>query len=181
MYQFKIQLLQGNNSVWRRILVSEDTSFRELHEIISIVMDWDVFQSFDFFFQDIYYYIEGKNLDFNPNFGLFSDDEELFRVLEPISLYEDHLSSCIYTHKSKELWKMELSLEAKTAEKTNVQVTEFYGENIPSSMDVEAYMEMSEALQDPFCSEAASIRKYLADRGVQFFDIENCNKKLNSR
>lgn len=180
MYQFRIRLLQGQHSIWRRILVSEDTSFRRLHEYISLIMDWDPSHSFDFFFKDIYYYIEGRNIEVNPNFGLFSDMEELSSSLEPISHYEEHFSDCIYTHYSNENWKMDVLLETKREGNAPPSVIEYCGDNPPKQMEYSEYLEMAEALEDPFSPEALAIREYFNMIGIDSFDMEIVNQKLKN-
>ena len=40
IFQFKISLLDVGVPVWRRIQVTGDTTFRELHDIIQIAFDW---------------------------------------------------------------------------------------------------------------------------------------------
>lgn len=160
--------------------MSEDTSFRRLHEYISLIMDWDPSHSFDFFFKDIYYYIEGRNIEVNPNFGLFSDMEELSSSLEPISHYEEHFSDCTYTHYANENWKIDLLLEAKREGKEPPSVIAYSGDNPPTEMEFSEYLEMAEALQDPFSSEALAMREYLDKMEIDSFDMETVNQKLKN-
>lgn len=178
MYLFKINLLQSNNNIWRRILVSEDTSFRKLHEIISIIMDWDSSEIFNFYFQDLCYNIDGKIIDINPNFGLFSDMEELISVLEPISFYKDHFNHCIYSHNSLVNWKMSFHLEKVDEIKSFPEVLEYNGDNPSFEISMEETIEIAQAMQDPFSAEAMWMKSYLEKKGIERFDIDSVNEKL---
>ena len=178
MYQFKINLIQSNNNIWRRILVSEDTSFRKLHEIISTIMDWDSEELFNFYFQDLCYNIDGKIIDINPNFGLFSDMEEFLTVLEPISFYKDHFSYCIYSHHSGGKWQLSFQLEKMDEIKAYPQVLEYYGDNPSAQISMDEYAEIQKAMEDPFSAEGIWMRNYLEEKGMEPFDIEKVNAKL---
>ena len=46
--QLKIRLLGLNPMVWRRVLVSEEMSLRELHGVLQAVMGWDGIHLFEF-------------------------------------------------------------------------------------------------------------------------------------
>lgn len=46
--QLKIRLLGISPMVWRRVLVSEDASLRELHGVLQAVMGWDGIHLFEF-------------------------------------------------------------------------------------------------------------------------------------
>ena len=46
--QLKIRLLDISPMVWRRVLVSEDASLRELHGVLQTVMGWDGIHLFEF-------------------------------------------------------------------------------------------------------------------------------------
>lgn len=48
IFQFKITLVDSHPLIWRRITVSEDTTFEELHDIIQITMGWDHAHLYEF-------------------------------------------------------------------------------------------------------------------------------------
>ncbi len=48
IYQLKITLLGIKPLIWRRFQVEDDTTFKELHEIIQIVMGWENFHLHNF-------------------------------------------------------------------------------------------------------------------------------------
>ena len=48
IFQLRVSLLDSNPLIWRKILVSKDTTFFELHHIFQIVMGWKNYHLFEF-------------------------------------------------------------------------------------------------------------------------------------
>ncbi|SDX62078.1 pRiA4b ORF-3-like protein [Ruegeria halocynthiae] len=47
-YQLKVRLLGISPMIWRRVLVSESTTLRELHGILQVAMGWEGIHLFVF-------------------------------------------------------------------------------------------------------------------------------------
>jgi hypothetical protein len=50
VYQFKISLLSIQPLIWRRFRVYSDITFRQLHNIVQIVMGWENYHLYQFLF-----------------------------------------------------------------------------------------------------------------------------------
>ena len=46
IYQLKVRLLGLSPMIWRRVLVSDSTTLRELHGILQVAMGWEDTSSF---------------------------------------------------------------------------------------------------------------------------------------
>ena len=48
IYQLKVRLLGLSPMIWRRVLVSDSTTLRELHGILQVAMGWEGIHLFVF-------------------------------------------------------------------------------------------------------------------------------------
>ena len=55
VYQLKISLMDSNPEIWRRVLVSGNTTLGKLHRIIQNVMDWTDSHLHEFIVKDVSY------------------------------------------------------------------------------------------------------------------------------
>jgi hypothetical protein len=55
IYQLKVTLEDIKPPIWRRILVTGNTTLSKLHRILQVVMGWDDYHLHQFIINDIYY------------------------------------------------------------------------------------------------------------------------------
>jgi hypothetical protein len=119
IYQLKIILLNISPMIWRRILVSSDSTIEDLHNTIQIVMGWEDIHLHHFI-------IYGKHYGVNqPGGELFDDsasDVKLstfnFRKSEKfIYEYDFSISPAMGVH--RHWWRHQIRVEAILTPKTN--------------------------------------------------------------
>ncbi|MEQ8470360.1 MAG: SEC-C metal-binding domain-containing protein [Marinoscillum sp.] len=63
VYQLKIELRDSTPKIWRRIQVSEDTTFSDLHDIIQLAMGWEDEHLYEFTVKKVRIYDFGDVID----------------------------------------------------------------------------------------------------------------------
>lgn len=130
IYQLKITL--ERTGVWRRLLVDEEMTFRQLHQLVQLVFEWEDCHLHQFTMKDI---PEDKmeqesDDDYDPSFyssdtAIIGDPEDedgggfelFFNENEEILgdwLYLDH-DSCVYTYDFGDDWQHRILLEKTIA------------------------------------------------------------------
>jgi len=106
IYQLKLELKDSSPKIWRRIQVSGNTSFSDLHDIIQLTMGWENEHLYEF-------YINGFKIhDFGENF----DDGSNPKERDSLDTFLDELvnltkSKFRYVYDLGDNWEHEMEVE----------------------------------------------------------------------
>ncbi|MCR2822375.1 plasmid pRiA4b ORF-3 family protein [Lederbergia panacisoli] len=112
IFQFKVQMLQMEKPIWRRLLVDRDSTFYQLHEILQVAFDWGGYHLHNFMITRK----DGKKVE-----NEIGNPEEEFDFSWRVVLDEHHekLSDwfimekdrAVYTYDFGDDWRHEIVLE----------------------------------------------------------------------
>jgi hypothetical protein len=186
-YQFKIQLSDIQKPpVWRRVIVPENISFDEFHQIIQAAFGWENCHMYQFSKQDRGLY---------PIYKIPYDDDGYFDE----GMAEDSTAAKIsdvfttpgqkftYTYDFGDSWMHQILLEKITDEKIMIPMcTAGKGACPPEDCGgIPGYYNLLETLDDPKHPDHKEMRKWLGLRkgeqwDVNAFDINAVNDRLKS-
>lgn len=179
VYQLKISLHMSQPEIWRRFLVSGNTTLDELHDIIQIVMGWDNQHLYQFLINDRIY----GDAELGTS-GQRSDAAEV--TLE--SLIKRPKTQFIYEYDFGDGWEHEVLVE-KIKPRAQFQV-----DHIPICLEgaqacpmedcggILGYYDILTALQDPTHPQHTEMRELWGEYGShikpEHFDIRWVNAAL---
>ena len=102
IYQLKVTLKGSKPPIWRRLLVSEDTTLYDLHRIIQVAMGWTNSHLHQFIKGDEYYGTPSED-DWQP-----VKDEMLYKLREVLAGEKDKM---IYEYDFGDSWEHEIVVE----------------------------------------------------------------------
>lgn len=106
IYQLKIELVNSEPLIWRRITVPDDTPFDQLHDIIQITMGWENTHLYEFKVKDI----TVRDFDADIDTGDNPDDEDAMDTyLDELLTKED--TQFTYTYDFGDQWEHRITLE----------------------------------------------------------------------
>ncbi len=176
-YKIKIQLLNINPPIWRRILVKPDVLLAELHKIIQTTMGWQSTHLHDFSHGDDNYGIVDEEFG---NSDLI--DYSNIRLSDVLKEVEERID---YMYDFGDGWEHEIILEGileAEAEKYYPVCTE--GERGCPPEDCGGpmgYEDIVQVLKDPKHPEYEEFKDWVGDYfSPEEFDIETVNELLQS-
>lgn len=183
LYQLKIKLNLEGYSVWRRVLVPSTYSFRQLHNIIQTVFDWQNYHLHDF----IVIRTDDKPLniimDDNPNllelldYEIFDIRQECFVGLEEVF---PELTEVIYLYDFGDSWEHMITFE-KIVKSNELEAKILDGEGERPPEDVggsggyDEYLRVMANEQDPSHED---MKLWAEDQAERKFSNEKINERL---
>jgi hypothetical protein len=195
IYQLKLTLRSSKPAVWRRLLVSEETSLEELHLIIQSCMDWDNIHLYEFeiggylYMKDPFPDEEDEDIRYEiENFGLYIEDEDeedeedgsVETKLQELGLEEKSAFSYFYNMMLN--WELLIVVEKILPQEKG----QFYPQCIKGKrsgpLEIFAGMKefkyIAEALKDPAHPDHKKKKFLYRDYDPESFDQEEINRKL---
>lgn len=180
-FQFKVTLDLENHHVWRRILVPSHITFRQLHNVLQIVFDWEGYHLHDFNIFD------GKKSIVNlvcdtEAFEYLGDVPMILETEKRLTDYIPKYSRLQYTYDFGDDWEHYIELE---------KVIDDYPENYPECLAGEGktppedvggssgYDQFLEAYLNPNHPEHQDMVQWAGYR-YQDFNIEFVNRRLKN-
>ncbi len=102
VYQLKVQFIGISPMIWRRILVKSNSTIRDLHFILQILMDWDDYYLHQFI-------IRGKRYGISWECGVFFDDDADQIFLSDFNFYLNE--KFIYEYNFFSEWRIQIRVE----------------------------------------------------------------------
>lgn len=179
IYQLKIRLKGSKPPIWRRVLVSEDSTFYDLHNLIQISMNWDGFHLYEFRIDDDYFPMENIETGFS-NFNL-SKDKALHQKLK-MQLNKPG-TKIEYVYDFGDEWQHIIILEKVLAAEEGQQYPVCIGGKGACPPDdsggILAYQQMLDVLKDKEHAEHELIKEWLGeDWDAEYFDMDEINTWL---
>jgi Plasmid pRiA4b ORF-3-like protein len=114
--QLKVTINDTKPPIFRRLIVSNDTSFFELHHIIQIAMGWQNFHLFEFRFNDYVIGIPTEAFEEEASGQETVIDADTITLGEVLSDVNDTM---IYTYDFGDNWEHEITVEKINADATD--------------------------------------------------------------
>ncbi|MER2030879.1 MAG: plasmid pRiA4b ORF-3 family protein [Solibacillus sp.] len=185
LYQLIIQLALDGHEIWRRVLIPANYSFRNLHNLIQIVFDWQNYHLHEF-------YVERKDnrnlkivMDDDPKtleFANFSRDEiiqERFVSLEEI--FSQH-SEVIYEYDFGDSWKHIITFEKSiSATSQQAKLIEGKGERPPENVGgLHGFNEYLTIINESTSPEYENVMEWAASQKERSFSLAFTNHRLKN-
>jgi hypothetical protein len=178
LYQLKIEISGSNPKIWRSILVAEETTFSELHDIIQLSMGWGNEHLYEFTIGNTRIYdFEG---DVDDGADPTSRDSMDTFLNETVSMVKPKFS---YVYDFGDHWKHDIQLEKVfPQEKEKNHPVCLDGENACPPEDcggIWRYQDMLQIISDKNHPEFEEITDWMGeDWDAAFFDIKETNDLL---
>ena len=174
IYQVKVTLNGIRPPIWRRILVTSDTTLGKLHRILQVVMGWDDYHLHQFIINETYY---GPP---DPDLMLDLKDEKKMR-LNQVVLQEQ--KKFIYEYDFGDSWYHNILIEKILPLDTKKHYPVcIKGKRACPPEDcggVSGYYYFLEAIQDPDHPEHEEMLEWRGDNfDPEAFDIDEVNRML---
>lgn len=176
IYQVRVTLEGSNPPIWRRVLLSGDTTLEKLHDIIQIVMEWENYHLHQFVVGEKRY---GVNEDFMPD----PQSERSTTLREVASQTEDRL---LYEYDFGDGWEHDILVEKMLEPEEGVRypVVCLEGENAAPPEDcggIPGYYMMLEAIEDEEHPDHEDMLEWVGgDFDPEAFDLDGVNRELET-
>lgn len=179
VYQIKVTLNAIRPPIWRRILVLDQITLLDLHEVIQDVFGWQDYHLHEFKIHDVSY---GNPA--NDEFGEFDIQDEAKIKLRKLNLTEG--SRFTYEYDFGDSWEHTLVLEKILPLEKGMKLPQcIKGKRACPPEDVGGpwgYEGFLEALRDPQHEEHDSYLEWIGGEfNPEGFDLEGVNKSLHKR
>jgi hypothetical protein len=181
IYQIKVTLLGTKPPIWRRLLVSADTTLAKLHDVLQIAMGWDD--------QHMHEFRAGKRLFGRPEpaFSPFFMDEprmESERTMRLSGVLERVGAKMIYTYDMGDGWEHAIVLEKRLhaePDTTYPVCTEGRLACPPEDCGgIPGYYDVIDALADPGHPRYDEVSDWIGeDFNPEAFSIDKVNRLLS--
>lgn len=178
IYQLSIELKGSHPLIWRRIQVTDDTLFTDLHDIIQISMGWESGHTYEFMINKTRVYDFGPDVDTGDN--PYERDSMDTSLSECVNMIKTRFT---YVYDFGDSWEHTIKLEKILPE------TE--GQEFPVCIEGERacppedcggiwrYQHMLHVMADTNHPEHETIKEWLGqDWDADFFDIKQVNDTL---
>lgn len=177
--QLKISLKESDPEIWRRILIRDDETFADLHNVIQIIMDWGDYHLHEFPVSKNKYIGNQPPPPYSMNKRDFIDESKV-----KLSEYLDKKGTVIkYLYDPGDNWQHQIKVEEikDIDENINYPVV-IAGENAAPPEDVggiPGYYQMLEAISDSDHPEYEMFKHWLEkDFDPDAFNVNKVNEKL---
>jgi hypothetical protein len=173
-YQIKITLRDSHPPIWRRVLVTGNTSLFKLHQILQIVMEWTDSYRHIFIIDRTFY---GKP---DPEYHFEVRDEKNFALSQVASGEKNKFT---YEYDFTDCWQHELLIEKILPVGKKVQYPVCVGGKRARPPEdcggIWEYADILEAVQDPYHPDYYNMLKWMEEGfDPESFNLEEINRKL---
>jgi hypothetical protein len=176
VYQLKITLVESDPEIWRRVLVSADTSLGKLHRIVQTAMGWTNTHLHEFIVKGVSYGSADPEMEMDD-----SEDEDETRLAYVAPRARSVLR---YIYDFGDGWEHKITVEkiAEGDERFSGRPVCLAGEWSCPPEDcggIYGYLGMLEALKDPECEEYEDTLEWLGEGfDPEEFDLKEVNLML---
>lgn len=179
-FQFRIDLLESQPSIWRRFRVPADLPLSDLHDVIQVVMGWTDSHLHEFIVRDQRY---GEASDEWPDPDQAPADEQQFRIDQLVNQPGEQLG---YLYDFGDHWGHRLTLEAVDPPGAHAEPIKCLdGARRCPPEDVgglHGYIEFLEAARNPTHPDHASMLRWAGGEfDPDYLEIEDINTELARR
>jgi hypothetical protein len=177
IYQLKITLIGSKPPIWRRILVSNDTTLDKFHTVLQIAMGWTNSHLHQFISNGLFYGIKDDDFGFDMDI----EDEDKYKLNQLLKSEKDTI---IYEYDFGDGWEHKVLLEKIIHFNTDNKLpicTKGKRACPPEDCGgIWGYGDLIDILNDSEHSEHESMLEWLGDEfDSEALDIEQINKTLS--
>jgi hypothetical protein len=174
VYQIKIALKGSRPPIWRRCLISGNTSLKKLHDIFQCVMGWGNYHLHQFIIHGIEY---GEH---NPEYEMYLENEKKVK-LGDLSLAEK--DKFIYEYDFGDSWQHVVTVEKILPENNSLRLPQCVKGKLAcppeDSGGIWGYQELMDTIADRQHPEREEMLEWLGDDfDPNFFDLNIVNREL---
>lgn len=182
MYQLLVSIILENHSIWRRVMVPANITFKQLHQAIQKVFDWLDYHAHEF-----------EIFNGEKQVVLIAMDEEAYDLADimqcPIIMdYNTRLNQflpeykeAIYHYDLGDYWEHKIEVEKVIHDYPDYIITCLGGEGERPPEDVGGeggYEDYLEVMADENHEEHDAIALWAEDQKAKKFDLDDVNRKL---
>lgn len=185
LYQLNIHLALDGHEIWRRVLIPANYSFRNLHNLIQIVFDWQNYHLHEFNVERK----DNRNLkivmDDDPKTLEFADSsrDEIAqeRFVSLAEIFSQH-SKVIYEYDFGDSWKHIITFEKSiSAMSQQAKLIEGKGERpLEDVGGLHGFNEYLAMINDPNSAENEDFMEWAASQKERNFSLDYTNHRLKS-
>jgi len=180
IYQLKMSLRDSQPLIWRRVLVPEDFTLRQLHRVLQYVMNWEDYHLHEFTIGGNRYGIPDPEWTFLGRKVLSDQSVQLHEVLHRVG------QKFLYLYDFGDGWKHDLRVEAilSADPQTRYPLCVAGARSGPPEDcgGIWGYGDFLEALHNPDHPEHAEMLEWIGGRfDPESFSLEDINAKLKSK
>ena len=175
-YQLKITIKGSKPPIWRRVIVPEQTTFFQLHQVIQEAFGWWDYHLHQFEFKKAGILV--RDVD-EEDLDLFMEEEFLGEDTMLSALIEEN-PRFVYTYDFGDYWEHQILFEKEVEyDLPYPQVVKFKGDNLPEDCGgIYGYYDMMEILSQPDHAEYKEKKEWFESFCSLEFDMEEVNQNL---
>lgn len=183
-FRFRIDLDLEGRECWRELVVPQDFSFEDLHDVIQASFLWQDYHLFDFHLTSKKQRIMVTSLDdgTNPE-GIYDADEVVDAAQTPLTDVFPRTKTATYTYDYGDYWVHKLRL-VETIDCYEGQMpicTDGAGDAPPEDVGGPGgYEDFLKILADPTDPDHAEVRSWGEDQGFEHFNTERVNQRIHA-
>lgn len=178
-YQLKITIKGSKPPIWRRVVVPEQITFYQLHQVIQEAFGWENDHLHEFEFKKPGLLVRDHE---NDEMGEWDARD----VLEEGTLIDDLIKEnprFVYTYDFGDAWEHQILLEKEVDyENSYPQVVKYKGDNIPEDCGgIGGYYDLLEQLEDLESGDYESMKDWAEQQGMAEYNLEEANSHMKKR
>lgn len=176
-YQLKITIKGSKPPIWRRVVVPEQITFHQLHQVIQEAFGWWDYHLHEFEFKKLGLLIkkmeEPDDLAEQRSARIEGEDNQIDRLITENPRF-------VYIYDFGDTWEHQILMEKEVDyDFSYPQVLKYKGDNIPEDCGgIGGYYELLDQLADPKAKEHAVMVKWARQQGMGEYDQDAVNAKM---
>lgn len=178
-YELKVTLSGSKPTIYRKLLIPQNLTFEQLHEIIQIAMGWEDYHLYDFYIPKGNVRVVDEDM-MNPGFGI----DTYISLKKTIDTFLLENKAFIYTYDMGDNWEHEIKLTKEVTEDQTLipQVIAWQGNCPPEDCGgLGGYEYLLGVINQPKHEDYENLTHWLEaigyDHSVEF-SLEDTNKEL---
>lgn len=178
-YQLKITIKGSKPPIWRRVVVPEQFTFYQLHQVIQEAFGWCDYHLHEFEFKKLGLLV--RDLEEEDDFAELCSSE----VLEegtPIRTLITENPRFVYIYDFGDAWEHQILMEKEVEYEGSLpQVLKYKGDNIPEDCGgIGGYYNLLDQLSDPEAEEHDMMENWARQQGMGEYDLDAVNARLKA-
>ena len=178
-YQLKITIKGSKPPIWRRVVVPEQITFYQLHQVIQEAFGWWNAHLHEFEFKKLGLIVRDpgeEDRGRGQNAGHMGEDSLIDRLIEENPRF-------VYTYDFEDTWEHQILFEKEIEYGERYpQVLKYKGDNIPEDCKgIGDYYDLLEHLADPEDGKHDEMESRSRQHGMEEYDLEAVNAGMRAK
>ena len=178
-YQLKITIKGSKPPIWRRVVVPEQFTFCQLHQVIQEAFGWYDYHLHEFEFKKLGLLIrdpgEEDDLMESCSCDVLEEGTQIGTLITENPRF-------IYTYDFGDAWEHQILMEKEVEyEYSYPQVLKYKGDNIPEDCGgIGGYYDLLDKLDDPEAEDHDLMEEWACQQGMGEYDLDEVNANLKA-